>query len=380
MKILHIASFSGNIGDNANHNGFKKLLSSITKEAFIFKKVEIRDFYQSRNILSFNKASFIEECNRYDLVVIGGGNFFEINWDYSETGSTINISLESLSNIKTPILFNALGFDDYKGTNKNNIDKFKHFLDFLNINDKYFISLRNDGSYENLNRIYPKHNYQKIIRVPDPAFFSTYKKIQPFYIDDSKKYVGINLVKDFVEIRYKNESKYNDFIKKTSRVFNDFLSCNKDYNLILFSHVHRDLIALADFTQELDDIISRERVITAPYLSGEKSEEYIFGLYQNCELIVGMRFHSNVLALAMGIKTVAISSFKKIDNLYEELNLQDKIIDIHNPRYEKELSYKIKNTLNSKKTNYLWQNNIKKEFKNYQSHLLDWLHLNKIVK
>ena len=46
MKILHIASFNGNIGDNAHHNGFRKNFSEIIGvRNLIWDELEIRKFY-----------------------------------------------------------------------------------------------------------------------------------------------------------------------------------------------------------------------------------------------------------------------------------------------------------------------------------------------
>ena len=50
MKLLHIASFTGNIGDNCSHNGFRNILDSIDFKVNKLKKLEIRDFYNNRDI------------------------------------------------------------------------------------------------------------------------------------------------------------------------------------------------------------------------------------------------------------------------------------------------------------------------------------------
>src|SRR5699024_7456701 len=108
IKVLHIASFNGNIGDNANHNGLRKNLERYLNRNFNFTEIEMREFYQSWNLRDFNTETFIELCNKNELVIIGGGNFFELKWDYSYTGTTINLSNDTLEKINTPILFFGL--------------------------------------------------------------------------------------------------------------------------------------------------------------------------------------------------------------------------------------------------------------------------------
>ena len=78
MKILHVASFKGNIGDNASHMGFYKILKLHLID-FKVKKIEIRKFYKNykkSDALSFDDK-FVESINNYDLCIIGGGGFLD---------------------------------------------------------------------------------------------------------------------------------------------------------------------------------------------------------------------------------------------------------------------------------------------------------------
>ena len=74
MRILHIASFNGNIGDNASHIGLRNILKTLGVIATI-DQIEIRRFYKNYSL--FDKQSFDEDfvkmANQYDLVVFGGG-------------------------------------------------------------------------------------------------------------------------------------------------------------------------------------------------------------------------------------------------------------------------------------------------------------------
>ncbi len=47
MNVLHIASFCGNVGDNANHYGLRKKLSYIFPENVVYDELEIRRFYKN---------------------------------------------------------------------------------------------------------------------------------------------------------------------------------------------------------------------------------------------------------------------------------------------------------------------------------------------
>lgn len=337
MKILHIASFHGNIGDNANHKGFRKLLSDRLKSNIEFFEVEIRDFYSERGISSFNDKSFIQKCNKHDLVIIGGGNYFEINWEYSSTGTTIDITNKSLEMIKPPILFNLLGFDDYKGTSKSNILKFESFLRNIIPNEKYFVSLRNDGSIDNFKRLISREFHHKILEAPDGAFNVNYDLVRPPFISIKRKYIGLNIVKDFIEIRYNSVKHYKKFIIELKEVIEKFLENHPNHDIIMFSHVPKDIQAISDFITNFNDQFLRKRIIIAPFLSGPQSDEYVFGMYNVCDLIIGMRFHSNVVAISQNIPTIALSSFKKINKLYEGLDLKSNVLNISEANFKNNL-------------------------------------------
>ena len=46
MKILHLASFNGNVGDNASHMGLYNFLNDINPDCN-FDQIEIRKFYKN---------------------------------------------------------------------------------------------------------------------------------------------------------------------------------------------------------------------------------------------------------------------------------------------------------------------------------------------
>lgn len=350
IRALHIASFNGNIGDNANHNGFRhRIKESINKE-IEFDNLEIREFYKSWNFRDFNSDDFINLCNSYDLIIIGGGNFFELKWDYSYTGTTINMSNSTLERIVTPILFNALGCDIAKGANKDTISKFKSFLEKIINNPKIFISLRNDGSMDTLKKLYGDKFCNKILQTPDAAFFMKTELFDFPEIRKEYKSIGINIVADMKNIRFKGESNtitYNEFIEKLSVEINVLLKNYSEYQIIFFPHIYSDLMAINDLLEKIDDVYRRTRIIVAPFLTGEGSEKYIFGLYSKCEIIMGMRFHSNVCSISQNIPTIALSSYKKIDDLYSELELSDRVVNVNKKQFDLKLHQMIESTLQS---------------------------------
>lgn len=386
VKILHIASFNGNIGDNANHNGLKKKLTKFLPNAE-YKNLEMREFYQSWGMRNFNSQEFIDECNYHDLVIVGGGNFFELKWDYSATGTTINITKESLEEIKTPIFFNALGCDIAKGVSSNNINKFDEFLSYLVSKEDVLISVRNDGSLDTLKRLYKEKYTDDIFEIPDWAFFIDTENHTIDGFENSFSKIGINIVSDMQEVRFSNKFEnsisYEEYLTEMALFINQYLDENKNYQFILFPHIYSDLTAISDLLTKINDIYRRNNILVAPCLTGNDSEKHIFGLYNQCEVILGMRFHSNVCAIAQNIPTIGLSSYQKISDLYKELNLSNRCISVTEKNFSVTLK-KLIVDIRSKREVYLKENIevnkvILSENEKFESTLTEWLRKQNLI-
>ncbi|WP_139068478.1 polysaccharide pyruvyl transferase family protein [Clostridium beijerinckii] len=380
MKILHIASFNGNIGDNANHSGFYKSLKEFLITDINVTQLEIRYFYKSWGLKFFDEE-FAIEANKYDLVVFGGGNFFELWLEDSETGTTIDISKDILNLIKTPILFNCIGVDIYKGYSEKTKNKFKCFLEYLLDSEnkkRFFVSVRNDGSNEILVDLYGKKLAEKIIIAPDPAFYFKPQKIENYpEIINSNKSIAINVAKDMLDKRFALDVTYDEFTTALAKILNRFLDNNSEYQIIFMPHIYSDLGAINDVLTKINDIHRRYNIKCAPYLSGTHSADYIFGLYAKCELVLGMRFHSNVCSIAQNIPTVGLINYEKHAKLYEEIGMNDRIIYVNRHGVERFLEKKIyesiKNLENIKQKYNEVNGEINKLKINYFRNIINWL-------
>ena len=91
LRVLHLASFSGNIGDNANHMGFRPWFADQVGRNVEWTNCEIREFYWKERAFD---ADFVVLANSFDALVIGGGNYFELWVENSPTGTSIAITPE----------------------------------------------------------------------------------------------------------------------------------------------------------------------------------------------------------------------------------------------------------------------------------------------
>jgi polysaccharide pyruvyl transferase WcaK-like protein len=350
LKVLQLASFSGNIGDNANITGTRKHLRNNFKDYELeFSNLEIREFFWKER--KYDK-SFAEYVNQFDLFIFGGGNFFELWVDYSCNNTSVDIDIPILELIKTPTVFYALGMDPNMGVTEKGISKFKRWLDYVISQDRFLLSLRNDGAYDNaiehLGQDYAKHFH----RVPDGGFFTEVKNFQNIEIPNNKKVIGLNLAGDMLDVRFpmdKQESiSYDEFLDGIGSMFNNLFEKKNDIHLVLYPHIYKDLDIISQFMYKIKDKYARNRVTVAPYLHGFSAQDYIFNSYTKCDIIMGNRFHTNVCGIGLNIPTIGFINYPQIYNLYRELDIMDRTVQVNVKGFESVLEDKILTTLSSK--------------------------------
>ncbi|MPW24782.1 hypothetical protein GC105_03125 [Alkalibaculum sp. M08DMB] len=374
MKILHIASFSGNIGDEANHLGFRKKFKENICDDVEFHEIEIRHFYQSWGLEHFDD-NFAIEANKYDLIIFGGGNFFEICWDYSSNATTIDITTKILEKIHVPILFNALGFDDGKGVCEDNVTKFGDFLNYLLEHpSKYLLSVRNDGSKKLLTKYYESKIVTQIHKVPDGGFF--FKPDSNFHpIPNTKNNVGICLACDMDSIRFGNG--YDRFLQQMSEFINGIIK-HDDKSVVFYPHIYSDIKIISDVLALIKDIHRRNNVVVAPLLNTKNfGAHYLFESYKKCELIIGMRFHSNVCAIGNTIPTIGLTSYHKHGMLYEELGMIERTVQSIDANLLDKINVLYKNTVdNSLDIRKQYEDilvNLNNEIDSFHNRIKSWL-------
>ena len=333
MRILHVASFSGNVGDNENHIGIRKRLEAAIEKKIQYTELEIRycyRIYNGEHRWGFDDE-FVAKANTHDLVIIGGGNFFEPWLDESATATTINITNERLQKITTPLVFFGVGFDIHKGCKPENLEKFAGFLEQCIRQDNILISFRNDGSLKNLKIAYPDRPdlWEGVTIVPDGGFSYVVDEQPAGYLPEGR-FWGINIASDMEALRFPSGvaggNTWKEFLGQYARFLEQSLVADPRLKIVLFPHIFRDVLSIGEFMTYLDDRLCRDRIVVAPFACGWQACDHVFSLYKHCELVMGMRFHTNVCALAMGIPAIPLISYPKLYDLYEELGLQERAV------------------------------------------------------
>ncbi len=320
LSALHLASFNGNIGDNANHNGFYALMESIKNYKFEYTELEIREFYWKER---FFDSAFVDYANGFDILIIGGGNYFELWVDHSPTGTSIMIEPELFKQIKVPVLFNALGVDPGNGASQEACEKFKCFLDVILADPKNMISVRNDGALASICKYIGGQYLDQIYWTPDAGIIVA---CDDGFLQMDREYLAVNLAGDMLDVRFPNNAggiSYSKFIEQIAEILLNTLYEGFVDEIVLIPHMYKDLGCINDLLGHFPDEIIRTRIVVAPLLHGKGSELKIFSIYKNAKITFAMRFHANLCSIGFGTPTIGLNSYIQIQQLYRELGISN---------------------------------------------------------
>lgn len=339
LRVLHLASFAGNIGDVANHAGAYSLFRQYLDFDLVFTELEIREFYWKQRKFD---DDFVALANSYDLLMIGGGNYFELWVENSATGTSVDITAARLSALTVPTLFYSLGVDTGQGYTEASAIKFRAFMQTVLARDDMFVSVRNDGSSLALREVLGSSEAERIPVMPDGGFFAARSLGVTRRSDTACRQIGINIAGDMLERRFNRGVTHHDFLEGLAAVCTSLLEEHEDLKIKLMPHIWRDITALSELLPMIPDHHLRRRIAIAglnPTASGLKN---FMQNYQACTLVLGMRFHANVCPFGMCVPTLGLLNYPQIERLYEELDMVDRLLDVRKDRFAEEMNHRIR--------------------------------------
>lgn len=317
MKILHVASFTGNIGDNASHRGFTRVLDGFFRD-YSIERLEIRKFYQNYSHADKHRfdADFVEYANGFDLLVIGGGGFLDYWVAGSASGTTIDMEPALLGKLTVATLITSVGCAPHKAIPEGNIEKFRAFLDAALANPRIRIGLRNDGSVQAVRRDIGAHYLEHIPEVLDHGFFydtATKPDILP-----QGDYVAINITDDQIRMNSTargtiDHDRYYRELAATCGI----IAREEGLPLVFVPHIYSDLNAISQLLAQLDDYTIREKVSVAPCIQGDAAADWLFGIYKHSKLVLGTRLHANICSIAMDKPALGLVALDRVQYVYD---------------------------------------------------------------
>lgn len=268
---------------------------------------------------------------------MGGGGFFDVQWNYSQTGVTMNFVDEFIDAIRTKVIVNAMGYHEYPGiTNSLICEKFNSFLSKILSKKNWLISVRNDGSYQRIQQRYGVNRYEKILRVADNAFFCDFPDLKSYSDHDNKKTIGMCITNDLFSPEFNGDLNEKIFNNYMSKVINQL--CELGYNIMLIPHIPSDIDIICHILNNVENEYKRNNLLIGSLdCCGYDTVCRMGRNYRVCDLIVGMRFHSLITGINCRIPTIALAGHAQIVGLFEELGLDKYIIKVDNIYFTKKL-------------------------------------------
>ncbi len=331
IKILHVASFTGNIGDNASHLGLYNVLKTVLGDRLDIEQVEIRRFYKKYSLadkMNFD-LEFTQKANAKDLLILGGGGFLDYWVPNSETGTTFDMSDEILDKLIVPTLFVSVGCMPHQPVPEGNIDKFHHFLQKVGSKKNMRIAVRNDGSILEIKRLFGSEFEGIITEILDNGFF--YEPSLKFNCRLLEKpYIAINTTLDQLTMKNRMIGNINysqlreELLSLLQRIIDE-----TDYSLVFVPHIFKDLQAFRELLEGMNDFYIRSRVAIAPYLQGNYGCNYLMSVYNQADSVLSMRFHANVCPLSMGKRTVGLAALDRVVHMYNSIGKSSDCIPVN---------------------------------------------------
>lgn len=331
IKILHVASFTGNIGDNASHLGLYNVLKTVLGDRLDIEQVEIRRFYKKYSLadkMNFD-LEFTQKANAKDLLILGGGGFLDYWVPNSETGTTFDMSDEILDKLIVPTLFVSVGCMPHQPVPEGNIDKFHHFLQKVGSKKNMRIAVRNDGSILEIKRLFGSEFEGIITEILDNGFF--YEPSLKFSCRLLEKpYIAINTTLDQLTMKNRMIGNINysqlreELLSLLQRIIDE-----TDYSLVFVPHIFKDLQAFRELLEGMNDFYIRSRVAIAPYLQGNYGCNHLMSVYNQADSVLSMRFHANVCPLSMRKRTVGLAALDRVVHMYNSIGKSSDCIPVN---------------------------------------------------
>ena len=332
MRILHLASFTGNIGDNASHLGLQRILKRTISRPYKIERLEIRRFYKSYSLPDklFFDDDFASFVNKFELLIIGGGGFLDFWVENSSTGTTLDISQNVLDLINIPIAIASVGAIPHRDIPEGNVERFKNFLDQLLSRKNTLVAVRNDGSRSTIAHFLGKAYSDAIPEILDNGFF--YENEGALFSASNNGYILFNVSADQLSMRNRcigtiDTDLYESEMKK---MFN-YIIDSTSYDIVFAPHIFSDYKAIESLAKGFKDYHLRSRVMISPYMQGDRGCDHIFSAYKNSELVLGTRFHTNVCSVAMRKKSIGIAALDRVVNMYQSIGFGNRVVSIDAP-------------------------------------------------
>lgn len=294
MKVLIDAYLYGNLGDDL-------FVDILTKRYPYVQFITISNFFQSElcNIKVYNSpllklSFFLNQFKKYlikntDMTISIGGSMYIEEKD----------RMKNIAQIISPYFVVGSNFGPYYSDEFYKI----HEKLFSEMNDVCF---RESYSYELFKHI------DTVRKAPDIVFGMDTKNMK--VINSKKVIISVILCQGAL-------SKYqNTYEKKIIEIIKYFISMDYEVCLMSFCQIQGDETAIESICSKMN------QKVNSYYYRGNREEA--LNILSDSSIIIGTRFHANVLGLLLEKTIIPISYSKKTDHMLDDVQFTGKVINL----------------------------------------------------
>lgn len=325
LSALHLASFVGNLGDNAMHDGEYRTRSEDLPWTLTHRPCEVRDFIHWRR-RAFDET-FVAEANEADIVVVGGFSLFQLWRENTSSGTYLEAGPDLFAAIRRPILFHGLGVDATRGVSPVAVARTRAFLDEMLGFDHCRFSLRNDGSCDFIRDHLGAAYADAMQVVPDGGLFAAPQAWPHPGLPEGSRFIAVNLAGDMPDKRYAGadgEDLTERFAAAIASGIGELLAADETLTCVFVPHIYSDFGPIGAVLNVLGDRLRRERVVVAGLAQGEGGWSASFDLYRRASAVIAMRYHAGLASIGFGAPVFGISTHHKIAGQFAAMGLSDR--------------------------------------------------------
>jgi hypothetical protein len=263
------------------------------------------------------------------LLVGGGGMVFHRPEDDSHSGWQFNIAPEDLDRVRVPLVVHGIGFNKFHYDNSGFKVQMDAHLRRTQERAELF-SVRNTGTKEELVR--RGLDGDRIEVIPDSGMFAAPSPIEIPGAAQGPLTIGLNWAGDRVDQRWPgaSEETARAVARNLAEALAAVLAARGGGRVVWTPHlVEIDRHCRDVFEAVLGDaFIDAERALAHIYPPSLYQVPFLADIYRQCDLVIGMRGHANIVPFGVGARVIAIGSHAKNRFFLSEIGEPASLIDV----------------------------------------------------
>lgn len=296
IRIYHVGAWGRNHGDRAIQVAMQDLITSVAARELN----EVAHIYPI-DIQSGPFTQHIEEVrDKADLLIVGGGGLL---WDKPElrsrSGWQWDITLEEFDALEgVPTVLYGLGFTRFPyGDTTGKDGRMAEHLNGL-VDRGVVVTVRNKGTRDAVRKL----TGLDLGIVPDPAIFVTGMAMPDW--SDSDVAIGLCWASDKPDWRWPSNAHQLNMLAAVAQ---------QPYQLVLVEHIAEMDADLRDTLRRLHPAMtSVEATYPELYPANRANVRRLVGLYRNCDVVLSMRKHGLLIAMAQGVPAIGIGDMPEV--------------------------------------------------------------------